>query len=214
MDRPYGLLPESNTYQTPIFSDGSQRGIREMCGKEAKPTCIAWTTPSLRSFEESCLDRCLSFLIEPSLMSFLCAVAKSILASAHRPSLWCGTIVNTAERRLQGKLAMTHFKSWAGAKAVVGGSWERGSLSFLVDQMWVSWAFVHLREARMLMSRFPVPSLDMSVMFSVNTAVKGSIFVGIATNVNTRSDITSALDGRPLERTGVVSFLRGSAIAD
>jgi len=144
-------------------------------------------------------------------MSSLCAVAKSISAAAHRPSSWCGTIVNAAERRPSGKLAMTHFKSWSQATAIVGGSWERGSLSFLVDQMWVAWAFLHLRETRVLMSRFPVPSADMLVMFSLNRAVKGKIFFGIATNASCQGDITSALDGRPpREGTAAVAAVLSS----
>ena len=132
-----------------------QRGIREMCGKQTMPTYISWSTPRLIDIDSRCLDQCLSFVISPALMVSLCAVSKTISAAAHRPSSWCGTIVDASGRRPTGKVAMTHFKCWSGAKAVVGGSWERGSLSFLVDGTWVAWAFVHLHQHPTIVQNFP-----------------------------------------------------------
>ena len=179
-----------------------QRGIREMCGKEARPPCVAWITPSLLTIESSCLDKCLSFSISPALMSSLCAVAKAVSIAAHRPSSWCGTIVDAEGRRPKGKFALAHFASWSSTRAVVGGAWERTSLSFLVSRSWVAWSFfVHTQETNFFISRFPVPSTDMTVLFSV--AVVGKILVGMS-NTSCQRALTSALRGRPMP--GVVAI--------
>ena len=192
-----------------------QRDLRQMCGEEIRPTCVIWSRPSLLSVNAESLDKCLSFVIAPQLMSTLCAVAKAISAAAHRPSSWSGTIVYSAERRPAGKVAMTHFKSWSLAKAVVGGSWERGSLTFIVNKTWVAWAFVHLRGTKnVLVSRFPVPSADAMVMFSIDRVMKSKVLVGIAkTNTSgCQSDvITSALEGRPSQGAVVVAAVLSSA---
>ena len=183
-----------------------QRGIREMCGQGVKPTCVAWPAPSLMNIGNDCLDNCLAFVITPALTSCFCAVSKAISAAAHRPSSWRGTIVDASGRRPAGKAAMTHFKSWSRVRAVVGGTWERGSLSFLVDGTWVAWAFVHLHQhgTNMLVSRIPVPSADVLMMFCANRAIRGRILVGIATNTSCQDEITSALRGRPSQDTVAV----------
>ena len=160
---------------------------------------MAWSAPCLRNLDKDCLDHCLAFVITPELMSCVCAVSKTVSASAHRPAAWCGTVVDASGLRPAGKLAMTHFKCWSGAKAVVGGSWERGSLSLLVDGTWVAWAFVHLHQhgANMLVSRLPVPSADVLMMFCVNRTIRGQVFIGIATNTGRQEEITNALRGKP-----------------
>ena len=188
-----------------------QRGIREMCGKQTMPTYISWSTPRLMKIDSDCLDKCLSFVISPALMSSFCAVSKTVSAAAHRPSSFCSTIVDASGRRPAGKAAMTHFKSWSQARAVVGGSWERGSLSFLVDGTWVAWAFVHLHGANMLMSRIPVPSADVLMMFCTNRAIRGKLLVGIATNTSCQDDITSALRGRPSQGAITVAAVLSNA---
>ena len=180
-----------------------QQSMRQVCGMEAMPTCVTWTTPTLCDLESHCLDKCLSFVISPALMSCLCAVSKPISAAAHRKSSWCGTIVDASGRHPAGNAAMTHFKSWSHARAVIGGSWERGSLSFLVDGTWVAWAFVHWRGANMLVSRIPVPSADVLMMFCANGALRGKILVGIATNTSCQDEITSSLRGRTSPRGAV-----------
>ena len=107
---------------------------------------------------------------------------------------------------------MTHFKSWSRAKAVVGGTWERGSLSFLVDGTWVAWAFVHLGGANnMLVSRLPVPCADVLMMFCAKRAVRGKILIGIATNSSCQVEITSALYGGPQGTVAAVAAVRSSA---
>ena len=187
-----------------------QRGIREMCGMAAKPTCLAWSTPSLMNIG-SCLDNCLSFVISPALMSSFCAVARAVSAACQRPSSWCGTVVDASGCHPKGSAALTHFKRWSLTKAVVGGSWERGSLSFLVDRTWVSWGFVQVQGTSVLVSRFPVPSASMHVMFSVNRAVQGKILVGIAINTGCQDEITTALRGRPSQGTVAVAAVMSSA---
>ena len=176
-----------------------QRGIREMwSGNEVKPSCVAWTTATLMTISCDCLDRCLSFVITPTTMSGVCAVAKALSAALLRPSSFCDTIIDAAGYRPKGKLAFSHFKRWGLAKAVTGGSWERGSLSFIVDRTWVSWGFLHLHEENMLVSRLPVPSAtDVLVLFCVNRAIQGKLLVGIATNASCQREIISTLDGRP-----------------
>ena len=108
---------------------------------------------------------------------------------------------------------MTHFKSWSRAKAVVGGTWERGSLSLLVDGAWVAWAFVHLHQhgVNMLVSRLPVPSADVLMMFCVNHTIRGKIFIGIATSTGRQDEITSALRGRPPQGTVAVAAVLSNA---
>ena len=188
-----------------------QRGIREMCGQAARPTFRAWITPSLLNIESSCLDTCLSFLISPALMSSLCAVAKAISIAAHRQSSWRGTIVDAEGCRPKGKLALTHFTSWSLTRAVVGGTWEKGSLSFLVSRTWQAWSFTHTRETRVLVSRLPVPSNDATVLFSANRAFPGKIFVGMSTHASCQGAITSALNGRPMPGVVVVAAALSSA---
>ena len=73
-----------------------QRGIREMVGQGVKPTCLAWTTPTLLNIDCTFLDKCLSYLIAPALMSTICAVSKAFSLSSQRPSSWCGTVVDAA----------------------------------------------------------------------------------------------------------------------
>ena len=99
-----------------------------------------------------------------------------------------------------------HFKSWHMAKAVVGGSWERGSLSFLVDRTWIAWGFAHLQGTNVLVSRLPVPvpPAELLVMFTANRAVHGKIYVGIAANASSQAEIAAALHGRPPQ--GVVAI--------
>ena len=99
-----------------------QLGIREMCGKQMKPTCVVWPTPSFMNIGNDCLDNCLSFVITPALTSSFCCVSKAISAAVHRPSSWSGTIIDASGRRPQGRLALTHFKSWSQARAVLGDS--------------------------------------------------------------------------------------------
>ena len=191
-----------------------QLGIREMCGKQTKPTCVVWPTPSFINIGNDCLDNCLSFVITPALTSSFCAVSKAISAAAHRPPSWCGTVIDASGRRPKGKIALTHFKSWSQARAVVGGTWERGSLSFLVDGAWVAWAFVHLHQhgTNMLVSRIPVPSADVLMMFCANTrAIRGKILVGIAMNTSCQDEIASALRGRPSQDAIAVAAVLSSA---
>lgn len=109
-----------------------------MRDKEAMPAYTAWSTASLLSIDSDCLHGRLSFVISPAQMSSLCAASRTISAAVHRPSAWCGTVVDSSWRCPTGKFAMTHFKSWSQARAVVGGSCECGSLSFLVDGTWVA----------------------------------------------------------------------------
>ena len=96
-----------------------------------------------------------------------------------------------------------------------GGSWERGSLTFLVHGSWVSWAFVHLhqRGTNMLVSRIPVPSADVLMMFCANRAIRGKskILVGIATNTSSQDEITSALRGRPSQHASAVAAVLSNA---
>ena len=93
-----------------------------------------------------------------------------------------------------------------------GGSWERGSLSFLVDSTWVAWAFVHLGGANnMLLSRLPIPCADVLMMFCANRAIRGKILVGIATNTSCQDEITSALQGRPPQGTVAVAAVLSNA---
>lgn len=188
-----------------------QRSIRQVCGMDALPTYVAWSTPCLMAIDSHCLDKCLSFVISPALMSCLCAVSKPISAAAHRKSAWTGAIVDASGRRPAGSVAMTHFKSWSHAKAVIGGSWERGSLSFLVDGTWLAWAFVHLHGASMLVSRLPVPSADVLMMFCANREIRSQILVGIATNTGCQAEITSALRGRPSQGTVAVAAVLSNA---
>ena len=186
-----------------------QTSMREVCGMDAMPTYISWSVASLGNIDSHCLDKCLSFVISSALMSCLCAVSKTISAAAHRPSSWCGTVVNASGRRPAGRAAMTHFKSWLRAKAVVAGNWERGSLSFLVDGLWVAWAFVHPQgaNANALVSRLPIPSSDVLLMFCANREIGEDIFVGIATDTGNHAEITSALHGRPSQGTVVAAVL-------
>ena len=186
-----------------------QTSMREVCGMDAMPTYISWSMASLGNVDSHCLDKCLSFVISPALMASICAVSKTISAAARRPSSWCGTVVNASGRRPAGKAAMTHFKSWSRAKAVVAGNWERGSLSFLVDGTWVAWAFVHLQgaNANALVSRLPIPSSDVLLMCCANREIGGDICVGIATDTSSHAEITSALHGRPSQGTVVAAVL-------
>ena len=185
-----------------------QRGLREMIGQEVKPTSMSWPVPTLITIHDALLDACLSYLIAPELMSTLCAVCRAVSLASHRPSSWCNSVVDAAGRHPVGQRALTHFKSWHTAKAVVGGSWERGSLSFLCDRTWTAWGFARLQGTNVLVSRLPVPvpPADLLVMFAANIAkaVPSKIFVGIAKNASSQTEITAALNGRAAQ--GVVVF--------
>ena len=60
---------------------------------------------------------------------------------------------------------------------------------------------MHTQETNVLISRFPVPSADMTVLFRV--AVVGKILVGMS-NTSCQRALTSALRGRPMP--GVVAI--------
>ena len=93
-----------------------------------------------------------------------------------------------------------------------GGSWERGSLSFLVDSTWVAWAFVHLGGTNnMLVSRLPVPCADLLMMFCAKRAIRGNIIIGIATNTSCRDEIASAVYGEPQGAVAAVAAVLSSA---
>ena len=175
-----------------------QLGIREMFGREVRPSSKAWKVPCLMELVGDCLDKCLSFVISPMLMSSLCAVAKVMSMSCWRPSSWHGVVVDAAGQRPEGRLALTQFKLWSSAKAVVGGSsWERGNVSFLIDRTWTAWSFVNRRGTDVLVSRCPVPSQHVAMSFDVRSLVQGKVFVGIASGTNCHLEIASLLAGRP-----------------
>ena len=175
-----------------------QRGIPEICGLGSKPTFMAWITPTLLNIDRVLLDKCLSYVISPALMCTLCAVDSAMSLACHRPSSWHGTVVDAAGWHPVGRRALTLFRIWHAAKAVVGGSWERGSLSFLCNRTWVAWAFAHLHGANFLVSRLPVPvpPADLLLMFAANKAVRGKVYVGIAINASSHAEIAAALNGR------------------
>ena len=186
-----------------------QTSMREVCGMDAMPTYISWRVASLCNIDSNCLDKCLSFVISPALMVSICAVSKTISTAAHRPSSWCGTVVDASGRRPTGKAAMTHFKSWLRTKAVVVGNWERGSLPFLVHGLWVAWAFVHLQcaNANALVSRLPIPRSDVLLMCCSNRGIASDIIIGIAIDTSSHAEITSALQGRPSQGTVVATVM-------
>ena len=176
-----------------------QRGLREMIGQGVKPTFMAWPAPTLLNIDCILLDKVLSYLLAPSLMSTICPVSKAVSLASHRPSSWCGSVVDAAGRHPVGRRALTLFKSWHMTKAVVGGhSWERGSLSLFADRTWITWGFCHLQGTNVLVSRLPVPvpPTDLLVMFTANKAVRGKVSVGIALNASSQGEIAAALDGR------------------
>ena len=198
----FASLRQATRYLSPAkgydLRDKQQRGILEVCGKEAKPTCVVWKTQCLLSMGSDCLDKCVSFFISPLLMSSLCAAAKTMSAACWRPSAWHGTTVDAAGCRPDGRLAMAHFKLWSSAKAVVAGTWERGNVSVLLDRTWLVWSFLHLGGVDVLVSRCPVPSNNVSVFFNAHRAAdEGKVFVGISSTVS-HHEIASALSGRSL----------------
>jgi hypothetical protein len=172
-----------------------QLGIQEMCGRAAKPSCVMWKLPRLLDLGNECLDRCLSFVVTPPRMSELCAVAKAMSAACWRPASWDGSIVDGAGRRPSGRLAVAHWKLWRQTTAVIGGAWERGNVSFLIDRFWSAWSFAHDPGTDVLVSLCPVPAHDVSVLFNIHTPVDGQVLVGVS-NTRCHREIKAALASR------------------
>ena len=181
-----------------------QLGIQEMCGRAAKPSCVMWKLPRLLDLGNECLDRCLSFVVTPPRMSELCAVAKAMSAACWRPASWDGSIVDGAGRRPTGRLAVAHWKLWRQTTAVIGGAWERGNVSFLIDRFWTAWSFAHEPGTDVLVSLCPVPAHDVSVLFNIHTPVDGQVLVGVS-NTRCHREIKAALASRRVA-PGVVAI--------
>ena len=183
-----------------------QLGIQEMCGREAKPSCVLWKMPRLLDLGNECLDRCLSFVVSPSRMGSLCAVAKTMSAACWRPHSWDGSVVDAAGRRPAGRLAVTHWKLWRSTAAVISGAWERGNVSFLIDRFWTAWSFAHEPDTDALVSLCPVPAHDVSVFFNIHAPVDGQVLVGVASNTRCHRKIKAALASRRVVAPGVVAI--------
>ena len=63
----------------------------------------------------------------------------------------------------------------------------------------------------MLVSRIPVPSADILMMFCANRAIRGKIKIGIATNTSCQDEITSAMRGQPAQGAIAVAAVLSNA---
>ena len=78
-----GQMPTSASLQRAMHylappKGEQQRSIREVCGQGSKPTFVKWSTPNLLNIDCILLDKCLSYLLAPALMSTICAVSKAV----------------------------------------------------------------------------------------------------------------------------------------
>ena len=172
-----GYLSPAKGYD---FSGKKQRTIREVCGRETLPTCIAWSKPGLLDIDKNCIDLVFSFILKPKLMSLLASVAKGTSHSCWRESAWAGTIVNTVGLRPGGALAFKLFKIWKRSRAIVASGWEFRNVGFLCGPFF-AWRFcASPGNPNQLVSRLPVLP-DVKLLFDL-AGIRGKVVVGFATH--------------------------------
>jgi hypothetical protein len=116
-----------------------------------------------RCFEGAALQVALSYVLDPRLMSTLCAVSVAFNDASYRLESWSGLVVDTPveSKPLGLKACNCHWALWKFAKAIYVRPWMFASCTFLIGSRYKPWKwlfpnvprpFVSIRPARVVLA--------------------------------------------------------------
>ena len=110
-----------------------------------------------RCFEGAALQVALSYVLDPRLMSTLCAVSVAFNDASYRLESWSGLVVDTPveSKPLGLKACNCHWALWKFAKAIYVRPWMFASCTFLIGSRYKPWKWLFPNVPRPFVSIHP-----------------------------------------------------------